>query len=116
MTSYPPAQPPYNAPPPSWSGGPNQYYGPPPSNYLVWAILTTIFCCLPLGIVSIVFASQVNSKWAVGDTQGAYESSRKAKLWAIWSAVAALILGAGYGLLLAFGLANVDWSSVDTTY
>ena len=27
----------------------------PPPNYLVWAILSTLFCCLPLGIASIVF-------------------------------------------------------------
>ena len=27
-----------------------------PDNYLVWAILTTILCCLPFGVVSIVFA------------------------------------------------------------
>ena len=36
--------------------------GPPPyvPNHLVWAILVTIFCCLPFGIVSIVYAAQVN--------------------------------------------------------
>ncbi|WP_010343070.1 CD225/dispanin family protein, partial [Xanthomonas sacchari] len=28
---------------------------PQVSNNLVWAILTTLFCCLPLGIVSIVY-------------------------------------------------------------
>lgn len=63
----------------------------PPPNYLVWSILTTLFCCLPLGIVSIVFAAQVNSKWAMGDGAGAVESSNKAKQWAIWSAAAAAI-------------------------
>jgi hypothetical protein len=26
-------------------------------NHLVWAILATLFCCLPLGIVSIVYAA-----------------------------------------------------------
>ena len=31
-------------------------------NYLVQAILVTIFCCLPFGIVSIVYAAQVNGK------------------------------------------------------
>lgn len=52
-------------------------------NYLVWAILTTVFCCLPFGIVSIVYAAQVNSKLAGGDYSGAVECSSKAKTWAI---------------------------------
>ena len=34
--------------------GQQQPVGPPPDNNLVWAILVTVFCCLPLGIVSIV--------------------------------------------------------------
>ena len=33
--------------------------GPPPPNYLVWAILATIFCCLPLGIPAIVMAEGI---------------------------------------------------------
>ena len=32
----------------------NQPMGPPPDNNLVWAILCTVLCCLPLGIVSII--------------------------------------------------------------
>ena len=50
-------------------------------NYLVQAILVTLFCCLPFGIVSIVYASQVNSKLAAGDIAGAREASDKAKMW-----------------------------------
>jgi hypothetical protein len=61
----------------------------PPPNYLVFAILVTIFCCLPLGIVAIVFAAQVNSKANAGDYEGAAASSRKAKTWC-W---VALIVG-----------------------
>ncbi len=60
---------------------------PPPPNYLVFAILATIFCCQPLGIVSIVFAAQVNSKWNAGDVDGAIESSKNARLWA-WISLA----------------------------
>lgn len=37
-----------------------------PDNCLVWAILTTVLCCLPFGIVSIVYASKVDSEWALG--------------------------------------------------
>ncbi len=40
-------------------------------NCLVQAILVTAFCCLPFGIVSIVFAAQVNGKVAAGDVRGA---------------------------------------------
>jgi len=51
------------------------------SNYLIPAILSTIFCCLPLGVVSIIFATQVNSKLETGDIAGAQEASRKAKMF-----------------------------------
>ncbi|WP_028658778.1 CD225/dispanin family protein [Nocardioides insulae] len=74
--------------------------GTPPSNHLVWAILTTIFCCLPFGIVSIVFAAQVNGKWAAGDLVGAQESSRKAKMWAIISAVVGVVVSILYGIVV----------------
>lgn len=66
---------------------------PPPStapvnipNYLVFAILTTVFCCLPAGVVSIVYAAQVNGKIAAGDIAGAMAASKNAKLWAMISA------------------------------
>lgn len=86
----------------------------PPPNYLVFAILTTIFCCQILGIVSIVFAAQVNSKWNAGDIQGALEASRNAKMWA-WIAFGSGIIIAIVGILLAmFGvlagvLGNIDF-------
>ncbi|HQY50206.1 MAG TPA: CD225/dispanin family protein [Thermomonas sp.] len=66
--------------------------GPVVPNNLVWAILTTLFCCLPLGIVSIVFASKVDGLRAAGDIAGAWEASRKAKTWAIWSALSGPVL------------------------
>ncbi|WP_334180568.1 CD225/dispanin family protein [Pseudoxanthomonas sp.] len=65
-------------------------------NHLVWAILSTLFCCLPLGIVSIVFAAQVNGKLAAGDVAGAQDSSEKAKKWAMWSAIAGVSLAVLY--------------------
>lgn len=61
-------------------------------NHLVWAILTTLFCCLPLGIVSIVYASQVDGKRAAGDIVGARVASQNAKTWAIWGALSGPIL------------------------
>jgi hypothetical protein len=77
-------QPGYGAP----GYGPGGYpYAPPPDNYLVWSILVTVFCCLPLGIVSIIKASQVNSLWAQGQQGSAYEAAAAAKKWAIWGAI-----------------------------
>jgi predicted secreted protein len=98
----PTGQPAYGQPPtgqPAYGQpayGQPTYGGEPPPNYLVWAILSTIFCCLPLGIASIVFAAQVNSKWSAGDVAGAQDASRKAKQFAIWSAVAGAIIVAIY--------------------
>ena len=68
-------------------------------NYLVQSILLTLFCCLPLGIVAIVFAAQVNSKLAAGDYNGAIESSNKAKMWCWWSfglGLASMVLYIGF--------------------
>jgi predicted secreted protein len=97
MSSYPPPPP----PPPGYGapvyGGPT---GAPPPNYLVWSILTTLFCCLPLGIASIVFAAQVNSKWAAGDVAGAMDSSAKAKRFATFAAVAGVVIIVLYVLLI----------------
>jgi hypothetical protein len=50
-------------------------------NYLVHSILCTLFCCVPFGIVGIVYAAQVNSKLAAGDYTGAVETSKKARMW-----------------------------------
>jgi len=63
-------------------------------NYLVPAILVTVFCCLPFGIVAIVYAAQVNGKAQAGDIAGAQEYSNKAKMWS-WIAF-------GTGLFVSF--------------
>jgi len=76
----------------------------PPPNYLVFAILTTIFCCQILGIVSIVFAAQVNSRWNSGDIQGALDASKNAKLWAWIAFGSGLIIGLVVMLLAVFGV------------
>lgn len=77
--------------------------GTPPDNYLVWAILSTVLCCLPAGVVSIVKSSQVNSKWNAGDTAGAQEASRQARMWAIISAGTSLVIVSVYLIIFAFG-------------
>lgn len=59
---------------------------PRPQNYLVFAILTTVLCCLPAGIVSIVYAAKVNGLYAEGRYDEAQSASKNAKTWAIVSA------------------------------
>jgi uncharacterized membrane protein YvbJ len=65
-------------------------------NHLASSILVTFFCCLPLGIVAIINAAQVNSRAANGDIAGAYKASDAAKKW---SGAAFLIGLLWYGLL-----------------
>ena len=74
---------------------------PPPAgtpatvpNYLIPAIIS-LFCCLPLGVVGVIFAAQVNGKVAAGDTAGALDASKKAKLFSF--------IAIGLGLLGIIG-------------
>ncbi len=71
-------------------------------NYLVFAILATVFCCLPTGIVSIIYAAQVNGKLQAGDYAGAQEASRNAKTWCWVSfglGMASVVVGVLMGML-----------------
>lgn len=73
--------------------------GQPIPNHLAWAIISTVLAtclCCPLGligIVAIVFATQVNSKLNAGDVDGARRASDNAKIWC-WVATALAIIGA----------------------
>lgn len=77
-----------------------------PKNYLVESILVTIFCCLPFGIAGIVFASQVNSKYASGDYEGALKASEDAKKWMKWGLIAGIIVVVLY-LVFLFALGGL---------
>lgn len=62
-----------------------------PRNYLVWAIIATICCCVLTGIVAIIYASRVNPAVQSGDMATAREASEKAALWCVISFVAGLV-------------------------
>lgn len=82
--------------------------GTPPKNYLVESILVTIFCCPPFGIVGIVYASQVNSKFNSEDVQGAIETSNNAKKWMKWglyTGIALVVLN----LIFIFGFGGMAY-------
>ncbi|MDA8369836.1 MAG: CD225/dispanin family protein [Nocardiopsaceae bacterium] len=97
MSYGPPPGPP---PPPPGGGygpspqGPGGYPGggEPPNNFLVPAILATVFCCWPFGIPAILAAAKVNELWNLGDRGGAEEQASKAKRFTIIAAVSAVVL------------------------
>jgi len=113
--------------PPGWQGPqpgwPAQQPGWPaqrePDNYLVWAILCTVLCCLPLGVVSIVYSTKVSGLWAQGRYAEAQSASDSAKKWAIIGAVVgAVTYVIGVVLWFAFVAAVVSTipSITTTTY
>lgn len=73
---------------------------PCPDNYLVYAILTTLFCCLPFGIVGIVKASQVSSKYQAGDYEGAVQASADAKKWSQIALICGIVWVALYFIIV----------------
>jgi len=67
----------------------NKFMDVPPDNNLVWAILSTVLCCLPLGVVAIIKSTKVRELWHQGDKEGALKAAADAKKYAIWGAVIA---------------------------
>lgn len=64
----------------NWTPPPPAGGSAAPPNYMVPAIIS-IFCCWPLAIPAIIFATQVNSKAQAGDIAGAQDASKKAKMF-----------------------------------
>ncbi|MDE6183292.1 MAG: CD225/dispanin family protein [Rikenellaceae bacterium] len=56
-----------------------------PDSYMVGAILSTMLCCLPLGVVAIVQANKVDTLWATGDYAGAEAAAKSARKLTWWS-------------------------------
>ncbi|MFI5378182.1 MAG: CD225/dispanin family protein [Tepidisphaerales bacterium] len=92
----------YATPPQYQYAPPPQQFYPPGTvpNYLAQAILVTVLCCMPFGIVAIVKASQVNSRLAIGDWQGAVNASGSARTWC-WVAFACGLVGIPLWFLVA---------------
>ena len=87
----------------------NNLQHPPPDNNMVWAILSTVLCCLPLGIIAIIKASKVEQLWYQGFHAEAQKAADDAKKWAIWSAVSIGIIIVLYFvfMLVIFGIQGV---------
>lgn len=76
-----------------------------PRTWLVESILVTIFCCLPFGIVGIVNAARVETRYSCGDFDGAVRSSKEAGKWTqigFWIGIAVVVL---YAVVMVFAIA-----------
>ncbi|KAA1251276.1 CD225/dispanin family protein [Mycobacterium simiae] len=111
---------PQQQPQPGWPAA-QPGYAQEPDNYLVWAILATVLCCLPFGIVSIVYSTKVSGLWAQGRYAEAQAASANAKKWAIISAIVGAVLAVIFAVLYVIIIAvavSVDHNtpSTITTY
>ena len=66
---------------------------PMPDSGMAWAILTTLFCFFPFGVVAIVKASQVAGHWYAGNPEAAREAAQSANNWSIASLAVGVVLG-----------------------
>ena len=85
------------------SGGYQQPFGnsgnmnrPCPETNLVWAILCTVLCCLPLGIVAILKANKVESYYNMGNYEAALQASQDARKWSFIGAGVSLVFSILY--------------------
>jgi hypothetical protein len=78
-------------------------------NNMILAIIATVVsiigCCLPHGVVSLIFAIQVNKKVQAGDIEGATNAAKQAKMWA-WISIAVGIIGFIVWILV-FGVSGI---------
>ncbi|MFR1986994.1 MAG: CD225/dispanin family protein [Prevotellamassilia sp.] len=80
----------------SYSGYPPM---PCPKTYLVEALVVTICCCLPFGVVALVKSLQVNSFYHSGQYNAAVLASQDARKWSIIGLILgcfSLALGSGW--------------------
>lgn len=92
-------------PPPLHPHDPQENNMPPlkPRNWLWQSIVATIFCCIPLGVVGIIYAVKVDSLYFNGRYEDAYRMSGKARTWTLASAGAALLYFVFWIILFATG-------------
>ena len=95
----------YQQVPPQYNQPYNQQPKPNINNYLIWSILCTIFCCLPCGIVGIVYSNKVNTALNMGNIEEAIKSSKTAKTWNLVGTIVGAVIALIYILIAIFGAA-----------
>jgi hypothetical protein len=76
-----------------------------PKTYLAESILVTIFCCVPFGIVGIVHAANVSSRYFIGDIEGSLKAQKEARKWTLigfWTGLAFGILYIAGNIFIGF--------------
>jgi hypothetical protein len=58
-----------------------------PSSWLAPSIVATLCCFSPTGVVAVYFASQVSTRWSLGDRKSALRCARIARTWVLISIV-----------------------------
>lgn len=74
---------------------------PRPGNYLPLAIIATLCCCPPTGVVAIVYGSRVDPLYNGGQVQEAQNASKKSLIWSVVSIVLMLVLVLLYSAISA---------------
>ncbi len=78
-------------PMPEWWYADSRREAKMPSNYLAFAIIVTLCCCIPTGVVAIIYSSKVSSAFYRGEYDKAQSCSDNALLWCIISLVLGLM-------------------------
>lgn len=74
---------------------------PCPSTYMGWSIFATICCCVPAGIVAIIFSAKTTGCYSQGRYDDAVKMSERAQ-WAIIISIVLGLLSAPLSFLLNF--------------
>ena len=82
------------------SSSPREARVPHIESHLAKAVIATVLCCLPLGIVAIVYAAKVDGQRSSGDIKGALISSSKADSWGNIAIGSGLVFGVLYFFFL----------------
>lgn len=85
----------------------NEAKSPMPKTWLIESILVTLFCCLPFGIVALIYSSRVESRFFAGRIAEAQEASRSARTWVLVSLFTAI--GSFFIYLLFMIVMGVSW-------
>lgn len=80
-------------------------YVPKPDSHLALAIITTILCCLPLGVVAILKASKVDTLYVAKQYEAAKQASDDAKKWSLIGMGVSAVVTIIYILILVLGAA-----------